>query len=258
MLATRDYFRHRRWLWSLVLIPLLPSGATASDIDLSAAQKDAARVISASGQVSTNKNGQDWAIGQAERLDVAKPIITGRDGYARFSASGADFEVFANSLVNFRRNVGNPQDLLDITTGRVRVQLHLSTDQPSLYRIITPVAIISARGGTAFTLAVDDEDDSTRVDVERGEIFVQHALLPRGDPEIVKAGDAIAVEADEPLISRRLDRGSLYRYAFHSIIKTLGAAIPGMGKNFVDDSSPQQMIARNALEPRPNTWCPLQ
>jgi len=81
--------------------------------------------------------------------------------------------------------------------------------------------------------------------VEQGEIFVQHALLPRGSPEIIKAGDAIAVQADEPLISRRLDRGSLYRYAFHSVIKTLGAAIPGLGKNFAGQAVPGQMVARN-------------
>jgi len=248
VLASRDYLRHRRWLWSFVLVPFLLSGAIASDIDYSAAQKDAALVISASGQVSTDKNGQDWAIGQAERIGVTKPIITGQDGYARFAAAGgADFEVFANSLVTFRENVGNPQDLLDVTTGRVRVQLHISADQPSQYRVITPVAIITARGGAVFTLAVDDEDDSTRVDVEQGEIFVQHALLPRGAPEIVKAGDAIAVDADEPLISRRLDRGSLYRYAFHSIIKTLGAAIPGLGKNFASDAVSDQMVARNIV-----------
>jgi hypothetical protein len=251
VLATLDYLHHR---WSpLILVPFLLSAAAASDIDSSAAQKDSALVISASGQVSTNKNGQDWAIGQAERIGITKPIITGQDGYARFAvAGGTDFEVFANSLVTFRENVGNPQDLLDITTGRVRIQLHISADQPSQYRVITPVAVITARSGAAFTLAVDDEDDSTRVDVEQGEIFVQHALLPRGSPEIIKAGDAIAVEADEPLISRRLDRGALYRYAFHSIVKTLGLAIPGLGKNLACEAAPQQMVARNRMALRPH------
>jgi len=246
VLVSRDYLHHCRWLWLLILVPLLLSAAAASDIDSSAAQKDAALVISASGVVSTNKNGQDWAIGRAERIGIAKPIVTGADGYARFAvAGGTDFEVFANSFVTFRENVGNPQDLLDVMTGRVRVQLHISADQPSQYRVTTPVAIITARGAAAFTLAVDDEDDSIRVDVEQGEIFVQHALLPRGSPEIIKAGDAIAVQADEPLISRRLDRGSLYRYAFHSVIKTLGAAIPGLGKNFAGQAVPGQMVARN-------------
>ena len=105
MLATLDYLHHR---WSpLILVPFLLSAAAASDIDSSATQKDSALVISASGQVSTNKNGQDWAIGQAERIGITKPIITGQDGYARFAvAGGTDFEVFANSLVTFRENVG--------------------------------------------------------------------------------------------------------------------------------------------------------
>jgi hypothetical protein len=226
---------------------------SASDIDSSFLQKDSALVLSASGQVSTEKRGQDWAIGPGEHIPVTKPVFTGEDGYARFEvAGGSSFEVFAHSYVVFRKNPGNPQDLLDITTGRVRVQTQLSADQPLASRILSPVAIIVCRGSAAFVIAVDDEDNTARIDVQQGEVFVQHALMPQGEPVMVKAGDAISIQADEPLISRRLDRGSLYRYAFHTLLKTLGSAIPGhSGKNLRDEAPEGQFLAANVRTHQP-------
>jgi ferric-dicitrate binding protein FerR (iron transport regulator) len=220
----------------------------AADIDSSALQKDAALVVSAVGQVSTEKKGQDWAIGSAEHIWVTKPIVTGADGYARFQvAGGTSFEVFAHSRVIFRENPGNPQDLLDVTTGRVRVQVQPSAG-PAQTRILTPAAIISSHGTASFAIAVDDEDNSTRIDVQQGEVSVQHALIPRSEPVIVKAGDAIAVRADAPLISRRLDRGSLYHYAFQRIWKTLGSAVPGhSGKGGKEGEAETQLLASSRL-----------
>jgi ferric-dicitrate binding protein FerR (iron transport regulator) len=212
----------------IYVLAVFSSQATASDIDSFALQRDAALVISASGRVSTEKNGQDWAIGPAEHIWVTKPIATGADGYARLEVlGGTSFEVFAHSKVRFRKNPGNPQDLLDITTGRVRLQIVFSPEQPLQTRVLTPAAIIICHTPSTFAIAVDDEDNTVRVDVQQGEIQIQHALLPRDDPVVVKAGDSIAVEADEPIVSRKLDRGSLYHYAFRVIWKTLGSAVPG-------------------------------
>ena len=220
----------------------------AQDVDDSARQRDAARVIVANGQVSTEKKGQTWALGDAERIAVTKPIRTGPAGYGRFEvAGGTTFDVFGSTILTFRPNVGNPQDLLDILTGRVTVQLKMSPEQPVVYRVQTPVAIITAHGDAAFTLAVDDEDDATRIDVQTGEVSVQHALLPRDLPVVVKAGDAIAVQRDSPLISRRLDRGSLYRYTFGVLFGHLGSVIPGHSpRNIVSEDVPDaNMLARN-------------
>jgi ferric-dicitrate binding protein FerR (iron transport regulator) len=213
----------------------------SSDVDSTALQKDGAIIIAASGQVSTEKKGQDWAIGTAERMWVTKPILTGADGYARFQvAGGTTFEVFAHSRVVFRPNPGNPQDLLDIPTGRVRVQAEFSPGQPLLTRIITPAAIIMCRGAATLSIAVDDEDNTTRIDVEQGEAEIQHARIPRASPVLVKAGDSIAVDASQPLVLRRLDRGSLYHYAFHTLWKTLGSAIPGRGSKSDKDGGPTE------------------
>jgi ferric-dicitrate binding protein FerR (iron transport regulator) len=205
--------------------------------------------VSAAGQVSTEKKGQDWAIGPAEHIWVSKPIVTGADGYARFRvAGGTSFEVFAHSRVIFRENAGNPQDLLDVATGRVRLQVQPWDGQPMQTRILTPAAIIACHGPASFAVAVDDEDNSTRVDVQQGEVSVQHALIPRAEPVIVKAGDAIAVRADEPLISRKLDRGSLYHYRFQRIWKTLGSAVPGhSGRSGKEGDSESPLLALSRL-----------
>jgi ferric-dicitrate binding protein FerR (iron transport regulator) len=226
---------HRRLLPLVSALLVIPS-LTASDIDSSALQKDAALVISASGQVSTEAKGQEWAVDRAERIWVTKPIFTGADGYARLQVSGGTaFEIFAHTRVLFRNNPGNPRDLLDVETGRVRLRVENSKQQPLPTRVLTPGAVITCHGPALFAIAVDDEDNSTRVDVQQGEVAVRHALIPNSQPVIVRAGDAIAVEADERLISRRLDRGSSYRDAFHTIWKTLESSVPGhsnkSGKN---------------------------
>jgi hypothetical protein len=99
---------------------------------------------------------------------------------------------------------------------------------------------------------VDDEDNSSRIDVQEGEISVQHALLPRTEPVLVKAGDAIAVHPDEPLISRRLDRGSLYHCTFQKIWKTLGSAVPGHSNQSEKEGGPEaQFLASPGRRLRP-------
>lgn len=228
-----DKHELRCWVLPVVSALLAIPSLLASDIDSSALQKDAALVISASGQVSTEAKGQEWAVDRAERIWVTKPIFTGADGYARLEVSGGTaFEVFAHTRLVFRNNPGNPQDLLDIETGRVQVQVELSSEQPLPTRVLTPGAVITSRGSASFAIAVDDEDNTTRIDVRQGEVAVQHALIPSSQPVIVKAGDAIDVEGDERLISRRFDPASSCRDAFHTIWKTLESAVPGHSNKY--------------------------
>lgn len=227
MPTTCDLLRFGR-LRLLALFAVLAAPLLASDIDSAALQKDGASVISASGQVSFEKDGQEWAIEPGTRIWVTTPLVTEANGYAEFQVTGGtSFELFAHSRAIFRKNAGNPQDLLDLDTGRARIQVVPSAAQPLQTRVMTPAAIILSRGAAIFALAVDDEDNSTRIDVQQGEVLVQHALLPRTDPVLVKAGDAISVQANEPLVLRRLDRGFLFHLSFQKIWKTLGAAVPG-------------------------------
>jgi FecR protein len=204
-------------LASLIAILTTAGGAQNSVIDSSAAQAYEARATVVNGQVSRTRDEQPWALSPGERVPIRQIITTGRDGFAHFEvAGGSYFEIFSNSRVVFRQNAASAGDLLDVVGGRVRVHLQPTMGQ-SQQRIFTPIAIITAQSNQPATVAVAiDEDQNVRIDVTEGEVHVQHTLLPRGEPVLVKAVDAILVQKDEP-ISHRVDRGSLYRYALKSL-----------------------------------------
>jgi hypothetical protein len=106
---------------------------------------------------------------------------------------------------------------------RIRV-LVFAPGQPQ-QRILTPSAWISALHEATVGIAID-EDAAMRIDVLEGEVRVQHRLLPRSEPTIVRAVDAIMVRSDQQ-ISRRLDRGSLYRYTVKPLHDLWTAVSPG-------------------------------
>ncbi|MBV9767853.1 MAG: FecR domain-containing protein [Acidobacteriaceae bacterium] len=211
-------------------------------VDSSGMQMFEAHAIAVTGQVTRLRDQQPWALSRGERVPIQQVITTGADGYARFEvAGGSSFELFSNSRVIFRQNAASAGDLLDVFAGRVRIHLHPTVGQPQ-QRIFTPVAIITARQAATIALAID-EDDTVRLDVIEGEVRVQHTLLPRNEPTLVTAIDAILVRRDEP-ISRRVDRGSLYRYRVRvwSAI-TLGhsgshSAEPVEGNKFLAEARP--------------------
>ncbi len=190
------------------------------------AGQDEARAVYVEGQVS-RISGEDlpWALSAGERVPVRQIITTGPDGVARFEVrGGTSFEIFSKSRVAFRQNSASAGDLMDIEYGRVKINFVFGLQRHSpVQRVMTPVVIVTARANAAFTI-LQIEDQTTRVDVQSGEVFVQHALLPRGESTPVKAGDAIIVNRDEP-ITRKLDRGTLYRYAYRSIIDAMGVFI---------------------------------
>jgi hypothetical protein len=200
-----------------------------------------AQITAASGKVSRIRDAQTWALSAGEKVPVRQIITTGEDGYARFVvAGGSSFELFANSRVIFRRNTASAGDLLDIVAGRVRVHLRPTVGQIQ-QRIFTPVAIITGTHQPASMAIAIDEDDTVRIDVMEGEVRVQHSLLPRNDPIIVKAVDAILVRPNEQ-ISRRVDRGSLYRYTVKSLHDIWSSVWPGHASDH--DSEP---IEQNKL-----------
>lgn len=185
--------------------------AGAAPIEPAAANEDLrADALVVTGKVIYERDGQPWAVSSGERVPLRKTVTTGDDGYGHFRVAGGDtFDIFADSQVLFRGNPGNPADLLDVHSGRVRIHLTAAGGAPQ-QRIFTPSAVISAHGAASLSLAIDEEG-TVRIDVTEGEIRVQHALLPRSEPVLVKAIDAILVRPNET-VSRKVDRGSLYRY----------------------------------------------
>ena len=217
-----------RTILPALLLGTAATGSLLADcqaIDESAMQPYAAHAISVTGKVSRVRDQQPWAVSAGERVPVRQVITTGNDGLAHFTvAGGSNFDIFSNSRVVFRQNTASAGDLLDVLSGRVRVHLQPSITQPQ-QRIFSPTAIITAVLPATVALAMD-QDDTLRIDVLEGEVRVQHARLPKSDPTVVRALDAILVHPDEQ-ISRRVDRGSLYRYTVRSLHDLWLAVIPG-------------------------------
>jgi hypothetical protein len=185
----------------------LSMGAMAQD---QVSRRYEARATAVSGDVSRLRDAQPWAVSAGERIPVRQVITTGPDGYAHFEiGAGSSFDIFGNSRVVFRENAASAGDLLDVVSGRVRIHMQPTAGQLQ-QRIFCPVAIISTHGAATIAIGVDEED-TTRIDVIEGDVRVQHKLLPRNEPVLVKAVDAILVQKDQP-ISRRMERGTLYRY----------------------------------------------
>lgn len=183
--------------------------------------EQAAKVASLTGQVSVMKDSVPWALKVGDTIQVRQLIITGPDGFAQFQVSdGSTFEVYPNSRVTFRNNPGNWKDLLDVWLGRVKVHIEKLGGQPNPNRILTPTAVISVRG-TTFDVSVDGEEQSTLVMVEEGQVAVQHALLPRGEPKLLNAGEYIRVYKDAPLAQKSVDKGKMLQHALRSVTDAL-------------------------------------
>ncbi len=183
----------------------------------------AARAIQIEGQVSVLRDSTPWAISLGDTIQVRQMVITGPDGHAVFQVSdNSTFEVFPNSQVVFRKNPPNWKDLIDLLVGRVRVHIEHLGNLPNPTRMMTPTAVISVRG-TTFDVSVDDDDETTLVEVEDGVVAVEHALLPRGQPQILEAGESLKVYKNEPL-AQASNKGTVARYVLRAIIDAVTLA----------------------------------
>ena len=185
-----------------------------------------AKAVKADGQISIIKDSVTWAIQPGSVIQTKQVIVTGADGYGQFQVSdGSTFEVFPNSMVTFRANSGSLRDLLDLWLGKVRVHIEKLGGRPNPNNVRTPTAVISVRG-TTFEVAVEDDNDTTLVVVDEGQVAVQHALLPRGDAKLVNPGEYLRVYRDQPLADRRtLDKGTLLQRAARIMTDALSTAV---------------------------------
>ncbi len=220
-----------------------------SPVDQAVVQKYEARAMAVTGSVTRSRDAQPWAVSAGERVPIQQVISTGPDGFAHFQvAGGGSFDIFANSRVGFRQNAASAGDLLDVLQGRVRIHLKPTAGQP-VQRILTPSAWISAFQEATVAIAID-EDGAMRIDVLEGEIRVQHTLRPRSEPTIVRAVDAILVRSDQQ-ISRRLDRGSLYRYTVKPLHDLWTAVTPSHGTHSGEPIEGNHFVAQFLPGERP-------
>jgi hypothetical protein len=184
----------------------------------------AAKVMTLTGQVSVLHDSQPWALSIGDTVQAKQVIVSGADGNAVFCVSdGSTFEVFPNSEVVFRDNPPNWRDMLDVLVGRIRVQIQ-KLGGPNPNRIQTPTATISVRG-TIFDVSVDDEERTTVVAVEEGQVEVRHRLLPSSSSKLVNAGESLKVYPDEPLSKSRFDKGAAAQRVLRAMMDAVYTAV---------------------------------
>lgn len=175
------------------------------------AQDGAAKVETMNGQVSVLRDDSPWALHVGDMVQPQQTIVTGSDGYALLRvADGSTFEVFPNARVVFRDSPGNWKDLLEVFLGRVKIQIQKIGGQPNYNKVYTPTAVVSVRG-TIFDVVVEDEDATTLVSVEEGQVGVRHALLPPFVDRLVNAGESIRVFRNQPLAANTVDKSGIAR-----------------------------------------------
>jgi ferric-dicitrate binding protein FerR (iron transport regulator) len=96
----------------------------------------------------------------------------------------------------------------------------------------TPTAVISVRG-TTFDVAVEDEDDTTLVSVDEGQVIVRHLLKP-GPERVLNPGESIRIFRNQPLAARLVDKGSAIRGVLRAAEQAMYEAVyrtrlPGSG-----------------------------
>ena len=185
----------------LALLLSVPAATLAAD-------PVAARVLSASGQVSLERKPDLWAVHADQFIQPGAVIVSGPDGHAVLELDdGSKFEVFPNSRVIFRPNRGNWRDLLDIFLGKVKFHIQKLGGRSHPYRVNSATALIAVRG-TSFEVTVES-DETTIVAVEEGVLAVAHKLIPRGREVLVKTGEVLVVRPTEPLTSTSVNKGRL-------------------------------------------------
>ncbi|MDP9054464.1 MAG: FecR family protein [Acidobacteriota bacterium] len=171
-----------------------------------------AKLVSFTGQISVLRDNNPWALNLGDLVEPQQVIVTGSDGYGVFKVSdGSTFEVFPKSRVVFRQNRGDWKDLLEVWLGKVRVQIEHPGGLPNNNRVRTSSAVISVRG-TIFDVEVEDEDGTTLVLDEEGQVEVRH-LLKVGEPKILNAQEYIRVYKNEPIARKLIDKGSALQRA---------------------------------------------
>jgi len=193
---------------------LLAAALVVSLVPARAQDTAAAKVISMTGRVSVLRDNAPWALDVGSVVMPKQIILTGPDGLARFQVSdGSTFDVFPNSRVVFRDNPPSWKDLLDVLLGRVKVHIEKLNGMPNHNRVMTPTAVISVRG-TTFDVAIEDDDDTTLVSVEEGEVGVRHKML--GGEVSLHPGEWVRVFKNQPLAQRQVDRGGIVQGALRA------------------------------------------
>src|ERR1035438_4894861 len=198
-----------RTVWMLLLAVVAGVSVTA----IQAQSHEVATVIEMQGQVSVLRGGQ-VALFQNSTVAAKEEILTGPDGHAVFRISdGSTFEVFPKSHVIFQGQ-WTIEDMLQLFLGKIRVQIE-HRNGPNHKKVSTPTAVISVRG-TVFDVSVEDDDGTTLVSVEEGQVEVQHALQP-GPVKVLNQNESLRIFPNQPLIAKAGPSPGAVKFVFDRI-----------------------------------------
>jgi len=115
--------------------------------------------------------------------------------------------------------------------------------------------------GTVFDVAIEDEDDTTLISVEEGQVAVEHLLKP-GPERILNQGESIRVYRNQPLAQAAVDRNSVIRNFLHQAEQALyeivySKRLPGGGGTTIVCPSTVNCDKKNP-NPPPTTPPPPQ
>jgi ferric-dicitrate binding protein FerR (iron transport regulator) len=169
-----------------------------------------AEVTFVDGQVSYLRDSVPWVLSVGDFVKPGQLIVTGPNSGAKFKLTdGSEFEVFANSQVEFRDNLGDWRDLLNVWLGKIRVHIQRLGGAPNPNRVHTPTALISVRG-TTFEVRVDSDGSTTFVLVVEGMVDVQDRTPSRNKVSLTD-GESVIIYKNVPLARSVVDKGALAR-----------------------------------------------
>jgi hypothetical protein len=220
---------------------LLGAMVCLSVTNLQAQSHEMATAIEIEGQVSVLRGGQEPLFQKASGLTLKQytvrpkeEIVTGPDGHAVFQISdGSTFEVFPNSRVTFQGQ-WTLEDMLELILGKIRVQIE-HRNGPNPKKVSTPTAVISVRG-TVFDVEVEDEDGTTFVNVEEGQVQVHHRLQA-GQDQYLNQNQSVTIYPNRPLAKNAKPNQGVPAFIYDRLKNALGdlvvnnpgGVIPGGG-----------------------------
>jgi hypothetical protein len=235
---------------------------------LQAQSHEVATVIELEGQVSVMRSGLTPLFQQGTpgapvkqtKVNAKEEIVTGPDGHAVFQISdGSTFEVFQNSRVTFQGE-WTIEDMLQLFLGRIRVSIE-HRNGPNPKKVQTPTAVISVRG-TIFDVAVEDDEGTTYVSVEEGQVLVRHRLKS-GESKILNQYDTLRIYANQPL-AKAAAQGPPLKFIFDRlknavadiVLNNPGGVIPGTGGTIPSTGGAQGDAGKGKKNPPPTAPAP--
>jgi hypothetical protein len=180
----------------------------------------AAKLMQFTGQISYMRGSELWALNVGDTVQPQQVIVTGQDGYGLFQVSdGSTFEVFPKSKVVFRPNRGDWKEIIEVWLGKIRVQIEHAGGLPNNNKVRTPSAVISVRG-TIFDVEVEDEEGTTLVVDEEGQVEVRH-LLKTGNAVVLNPTEYIRIYKNEPIARKVIDKAGLLGRAAKALSEAL-------------------------------------